>query len=230
MKARREDWLACGAGMWYTGGMTDQTKNTISYLVGFRLGSQVLPQMLPGVQGEDLSGEALMRGICAALAGESPAAEVISQDLDKHQREFMAALSERANAKGRANAEAGKKYLAENAKREGVVTTPSGLQYEVIVPGGTETYDPAVHGENPKAEVMYTGTLIDGTVFDKSKQPVSFGLKQVIPGFTEALKLMPIGATWRVTIPSELAYGANGPGAIRPHSTLIFEMQLLSLK
>ena len=115
------------------------------------------------------------------------------------------------------------------AKKDGVVTTESGLQYEILTPGGEEKYDAAKHGDAPTAEVMYKGTLVDGTVFDQSKQPIKFNIRQVIPGFTEALKLMPVGAKWRVTIPADLAYGANGPGSIGPNSTLIFEMELISL-
>ena len=138
-------------------------------------------------------------------------------------------LQKRGEERGNANLELGRKYMEENAKKPGVVTTASGLQYEVLVAGNGETYDAAKHGEAPTAEVMYKGTLVDGTVFDQSKAPIKFGIRQVIPGFTEALTLMPVGAKWRVTIPANLAYGANGPGSIGPNSTLIFEMELISL-
>ena len=111
-------------------------------------------------------------------------------------------IHKRAEKIGEANLEKGRKYMEENGKRAEVTTLPSGLQYEVVVAGNGEKYDAAVHGEAPKAKVMYKGTLVDGTVFDQSKQPIEFNIRQVIPGFTEALTLMPIGAKWIVTIPA----------------------------
>ncbi|MCQ2371643.1 MAG: FKBP-type peptidyl-prolyl cis-trans isomerase [Akkermansia sp.] len=204
-----------------------ETKKVMSYLIGYRIGGQMLGQMLPGIQAEDLVGGELGRGLLEGLAGTpDPAALAQAQEC---QRRFLAMLQERADARGKANREAGVKYMEENARKEGVVTTNSGLQYEVLEAGGGETYDAAKHGEAPTAEVRYKGTLVDGTVFDQSSDTVKFNIRQVIPGFTEALTLMPVGAKWRVTIPSHLAYGANGPGKIGPHSTLVFEMELVAL-
>lgn len=206
----------------------DEMKKVMSYLIGYRLGGQMLPQMLPGVQADDLVGEMIGKGLLDGLA-ENMDMEIMSADVESLQHAFISMLQERANAKGAANLEIGQKYMEENGKREGVITTESGLQYEVITAGGEEKYDADKHGDAPTAEVMYKGTLVDGTVFDQSAQPVKFNIRQVIPGFTEALKLMPVGAKWRVTIPANLAYGANGPGSIGPNSTLIFEMELISL-
>lgn len=211
--------------------MTDleKAKQVMGYLIGYRIGSQMLPQMLPGISAEDVVAEMLAQGVADAMADKGVNEEIVNGDVEKHQQVFFAALQERSRAKGEANRELGRKYMEENGKREGVVTTESGLQYEVITSGGSEKYDAAVHGEAPTAEVMYKGTLVDGTVFDQSQAPVKFNIRQVIPGFTEALKLMPVGAKWRVTIPSDLAYGTQGPGSIGPNSTLIFEMELISL-
>jgi FKBP-type peptidyl-prolyl cis-trans isomerase FklB len=124
--------------------------------------------------------------------------------------------------------EAGKAFLEQNAKRSEVITLESGLQYEILVSG---------NGAVPKAtdtvEVHYHGSLIDGNVFDSSVQrgePATFGVTQVIPGWVEALQLMPVGSKWRLVIPSELAYGSQGAGqAIAPFSTLVFEVELLSI-
>ncbi len=211
-------------------GMSDQAqmKKVMSYLIGHRLGSQMLPQMLPGLTGDDLVGDALAQGVKDAL-GNDMDMSLINENVERYQQEFISMLQSRAAKKGEENLELGRKYMETNGKRPEVITTPSGLQYEIITPGGTEKYDTAIHGDAPTAEVMYKGTLVDGTVFDQSKQPVKFNIRQVIPGFTEALKLMPVGAKWRVTIPANLAYGANGPGSIGPNSTLIFEMELLGL-
>ncbi len=206
----------------------EQIKKVMSYIVGFHVGGQMLPQMLPGVKADDLMGEMIAKGITDAL-NESMDPEIMAADVQAIQREFGAMLQKRSDEKGAKNLEIGRQYMEQNGKKDGVVTTESGLQYEILTPGGEEKYDAAKHGDAPTAEVMYKGTLVDGTVFDQSKQPIKFNIRQVIPGFTEALKLMPVGAKWRVTIPANLAYGANGPGSIGPNSTLIFEMELISL-
>lgn len=210
--------------------MTDQekTKQVMGYLIGYQLGSRIIPQMAPGIDAADIYGETLVKGIVDAMSGNRDSA-YINEDVDRHQQEFFNMIHKRTEAKGEANLELGRKYMEENGKRAEVTTTASGLQYEVLVAGGSEKYDAAKHGEAPTAEVMYKGTLVDGTVFDQSAQPVKFNIRQVIPGFTEALTLMPIGAKWKVTIPANLAYGANGPGSIGPNSTLIFEMELLGM-
>ena len=136
------------------------------------------------------------------------------------QEEEQKKLSEDNLAKGKA-------FLEENKAKEGVVTTESGLQYKVITEG---------KGAKPKATdtvtVHYTGKLIDGTEFDSSAkhgQPATFPLDGVIPGWTEALQLMPQGSKWEIVIPSDLAYGAGGQGPIPPASTLVFEVELLEI-
>lgn len=147
-------------------------------------------------------------------------------------REYFTKLEQKqqeaAAAAAKVNEEAGKSYLEQNGKRPEVVTTPSGLQYEVIEEG---------NGDQPKSgdqvTVHYTGRLIDGTVFDSSVErgePATFGVTQVIPGWVEALQLMKVGSKWRLHIPSNLAYGPQGAGGIiGPNSTLIFDVELLSI-
>ncbi len=203
-------------------------KHVVSYFIGHRLGGQFLPQMLPGLEGGDLDALMLGKGIQDALNGEMDKA-ISPEAIEQSQRELFFMLQQRIKAQGQANLEKGQKYMEENGKKPGVTTTESGLQYEVITPGSGESYSADKHGDAPTAEVMYKGTLVDGTVFDQSQKPVKFNIRQVIPGFTEALKLMPVGAKWRVTIPAALAYGQNGPGQIGPNSTLIFEMELIGL-
>jgi FKBP-type peptidyl-prolyl cis-trans isomerase FklB len=140
---------------------------------------------------------------------------------------YFQELEEKMNA---ANIEAGKRFLEENKKREGIVTLPSGLQYEVINEGNTE--GPRAQATD-QVQCHYEGTLIDGTLFDSSikrGQPATFGVNQVIAGWVEALQLMPEGAKWKLYIPSELGYGAHGAGEmIPPHSALIFEVELLKI-
>lgn len=136
-------------------------------------------------------------------------------------------LSQRKAAQAAANLAAGQNFLANNAKNEGIVSLPGGLQYEIIREGNGEK-----PGIQNKVTCHYHGTLIDGTVFDSSvqrQQPASFPLSAVIKGWTEALQLMPVGSKWRLYIPPHLGYGDRQVGShIGPNSTLIFEIELLS--
>ena len=128
---------------------------------------------------------------------------------------------------GEENARLGKEFLAKNAEQPDVKVTASGLQYQVIKEG-----DGVKPGENDSVTVHYTGRLIDGTVFDSSVErgePATFGVKQVIAGWTEALLMMSEGSAWRLFIPAELAYGNRGTGPIQPGSTLIFDVQLIKV-
>ena len=125
---------------------------------------------------------------------------------------------------------AGEKFLAENAKKDSVVSLPSGLQYKILKAGTGEK-----PGENSRVEVNYEGRLIDGTVFDSSykrNKTQEFSVNGVVPGFSEALKLMPVGSTWEIYLPHELAYGTreNRNSPIKPFSTLIFKVELVSVK
>jgi len=147
-------------------------------------------------------------------------------------REYFTAMEQEvhaaAEAAAKVNEAAGKSHLEANAKRPEVVTTPSGLQYEVLTEG---------NGPQPTAQsrvkVHYTGRLIDGTVFDSSierGEPATFGVTQVIPGWVEALQMMKAGSKWRLHIPSDLAYGPQGAGGvIGPNATLIFDVELLEV-
>lgn len=149
----------------------------------------------------------------------------MTQDMAQNKiQEYFAKLQAE---RGKKNIEEGKKFLEDNAKREGVVTLPSGLQYEILT---------AADGKKPSAsdsvKCHYHGTLIDGTVFDSSvrrNQPATFGVSQVIQGWVEALQLMPVGSKWRLFIPYNLAYGERGAGSIPPYATLIFDVELLDI-
>ena len=167
--------------------------------------------------------EDFLKGVSDILTGNKP--EMSHAEAQKIVNEHFRKLAEEAYA---INKEAGEKFLAENAKKEGVVTLPSGLQYEVIAEG---------NGNRPSAtdrvKCHYEGTLIDGTVFDSSikrGEPAVFGVNQVIKGWVEALQLMKEGAKWRLYIPYDMAYGENGAGElIPPYSALIFDVELISV-
>ncbi len=138
-------------------------------------------------------------------------------------------LQEKLKAMLQRNTKEQEAFLLENASKEGVVTLPSGLQYMVITEGKGDKPGPYTI-----VTVHYEGSLINGKVFDSSYkrgQPASFGVHQVIPGWTEALQLMPVGSKWKLFIPSALGYGARGAGgAIPPHATLIFDVELISMR
>ena len=182
-------------------------------------------------QGIDLDISALNQGIKDQATGNKLAFE------EGEMNQFKAEYTEQLRAKlvaeqeklAATNLEAGKKFLAENAKKEGVVTTDSGLQYKVITSG-----DGATPSADSTVTTHYRGTLIDGREFDSSYsrgQPASFPVKGVIKGWTEALQLMKVGDKWELYIPSELAYGAaQRSELIQPNSTLVFELELLSIK
>ena len=149
--------------------------------------------------------------------------DVLDQCIGTFQQKASSAKSAVAKAEG-------KKFLAENARRKGVVITPSGLQYEIIK-AGTDTVKPKL---NDKVKCHYHGTLINGTVFDSSVdrgEPISFDVNGVIAGWTEALQLMTVGSKWKLYVPSELAYGDRQMGpSIAPGSTLIFEVEVLAIE
>ena len=187
-----------------------------SYAIGLGIGQNLLSMGAKGIAVDDFA-----QAIKDVLEGNQTAiSHTEARDI---VNKYFAELEEKMNA---ANIEAGKKFLEENKKREGVVTLPSGLQYEVITEGNVGRYAKATD----QVQCHYEGTLIDGTLFDNSikrGQPATFGVNQVIPGWVEALQLMPEGAKWKLYIPSDLAYGAQGAGEmIPPHSTLVFEVEL----
>lgn len=190
-----------------------------SYAIGLGIGQNLL-----SMGAKDISVDDFAQAIRDVLEGNpTTITHVEARNIVNHYFEEMEA---RVNAE---NIEKGKQFLAENKQRPGVVTLPSGLQYEVIKEGNTSRYAKITD----QVQCHYEGTLIDGTLFDSSVkrgQPATFGVNQVIPGWVEALQLMPEGAKWKLYIPSELAYGAQGAGEmIPPHSTLIFEVELLKI-
>jgi len=144
------------------------------------------------------------------------------------QSEQLRKQRQAAGLAGEENRKAGEAFLAGNKAKDGVVTLPSGLQYKVLKAG-----DGRKPSDADMVECRYRGTLIDGTEFDRSDpagQPATFKVAGVIPGWREALKLMPVGSKWQLFIPPQLAYGAIGSGPIGPNATLIFELELLAVK
>jgi FKBP-type peptidyl-prolyl cis-trans isomerase FklB len=198
--------------------MQDQTaqtltneKDSISYAMGMLLMENLKSQGI-----DDINPEMATKGISDALKGEGmlmtpqAASQILSTAIQGKQEK------------------AGKDFLAENAKKDGITTLASGLQYEVISMG-----DGAKPGPNDQISAHYEGTLIDGTVFDSSYkrgEPATFPVGGVIAGWTEALQLMPVGSKWKLYIPHELAYGSRNMQTIPAYSTLIFTVELLEIK
>lgn len=198
--------------------MTEEIKS-VSYCVGMSIADSLLQQDLGG-----LSTEVLAEAINDVFAGK--AVKFSPNEANDIIQTYLNGQAEQKFAEIKGEGEA---FLNENKSKTGVAVTASGLQYEIIEAGS---------GEKPSAtntvKVHYHGTLIDGTVFDSSIQrgePATFGVHQVIPGWTEALQLMPIGSKYRLYIPQELAYGAHPHpgGAIKPYSALVFDVELLDI-
>ena len=200
-------------------------KDKVSYSIGMNIGNNLKKQAI------DVNPDALVYGIKDALSGGKAliTEQEVNDTLMAFQKEMASKQSERLKELGEKNKKEGEAFLAENKKKEGVITLPSGLQYKVIKEGTSET--PKL---NDTVTTNYRGTLIDGTEFDSSyrrEQPATFPVKGVIAGWTEALQLMKVGSKWQVFIPSNLAYGERGAGRdIGPNATLIFEVELLSIK
>lgn len=203
-----------------------------SYALGFRTGGGFAQQFGKfGVTPDDLDMKTFVAGFLAAVHSQKP--ELEEARLQAAMEALGEMLQAREKTSAAANLDAGKKFLEENAKREGVTVTKSGLQYEVIEKGGDKKYVAPKEGEPEKQFLVnYRGTLIDGTEFDASPpgEPVPMTL-QVVEGFREALTTMPIGAKWKLFIPSAMAYGEERRSAqIAPNSVLIFELELTKIE
>ena len=200
-------------------------KDKVSYSIGLEIGSSFKKQAM------DIDTDALAAGIKDALSGSKPilTENEVKEVMTAFQKGMAAKQAEKMKGLAEKNSKEGEAFLAENKKKEGVKTTGSGLQYKVITAG---------NGPMPKdtdtVSVNYRGTLIDGSEFDSSYkrgEPVSFPVNGVIKGWTEALRLMKVGSKWQLFIPSNIAYGERGAGGqIGPNATLIFEVELLSIK
>lgn len=199
-------------------------KDKVSYGVGVQVARSLKNQ------GIDVNPDLLVQGIKDALSGQK--LMMSDEDLNTTMAAFQQELTQKeAEAKAKEasdNKKAGDAFLADNAKKDGVVSLPSGLQYKIVKAG-----DGKKPTDADTVSCNYRGTLIDGTEFDKNQpgQPATFQVGQVIPGFKEGLKLMPVGSTWQFFIPPQLAYGERGAGnVIGPNTTLIFEVELVSIK
>lgn len=200
-------------------------KDKLSYSIGMNIGNNFKKQSI------DVNTDALIQGIKDVLSGGKTlmTEQEVNETLMNFQKEMMAKQMAQQKELGEKNKKEGEAFLAENKKKEGVKTLPSGLQYKVIKEG---------NGKTPKitdtVTIHYRGTLIDGTEFDSSYtrgQPATFPVKGVIAGMSEALQLMKVGSKWQLFIPSNLAYGERGAGDdIGPNATLIFEIELVSIK
>ena len=191
----------------------------LSYSLGMSMATQLMQTGL-----ENLDVEAFVKAFSEIMKNEEP-----SMSLEEASKHIQAYFNAKQNEMLEMNKQKGELFLAENAKKENVVTLPSGLQYEILTEGNG-----AIPTATDTVNCHYHGTLIDGTVFDSSVQrgqPATFGVTQVIKGWVEALQLMPVGSKWRLFVPSDMAYGKQGAGNdIQPNATLIFEVELLGIQ
>jgi len=197
--------------------------DSLSYFLGLSLGYEL--QTPPFEANKDL----ILEGFISAFQGDALLdQQTARREFQGLQMALQQAEEEKAGMEAQDALDKGARFLEENGKREGVVTTESGLQYEVLIKG-----DGPLPADTSQVEVHYHGTLIDGTVFDSSMdrgEPVSFPLNRVIPGWTEGVQLMPVGSTYQFYIPPALGYGSRATGPIPANSVLIFKIQLLDIK
>ena len=202
-------------------------------VAGVEIANQVRGRMLPGITSEfkdspdSIISDLFYRGFIDAMKQDTTHfKQAVAEEFFKQKQEADK-LAKEEKLYG-ANRDAGIKFLKENAQKEGVITTASGLQYKVLVKGEGE-----VPQKTDKVLVNYEGRLVDGTVFDASAKhgdkPAEFRADQVIKGWTEALTMMPVGSKWQLYIPQELAYGERNAGNIKPYSTLIFDVELIGI-
>ena len=204
----------------------DDAKKAFSYFIGYRFGQEVSAGATT-LTVDDFDKDTFFQALSDSLSGAQPSMDQAA--IEAGMNTFVVNMQKREQVKAEANLAAGKAYQEEFAKGEGVVKTESGLLYRVVSAGEGAKYNPETDGPGALCNVMYEGKLIDGTVFDKSSAPIDMPIDRVVPGFSEALKLMPVGSTWEVCIPSELAYGPQGPAPIGNNSTLIFTITLNSI-
>lgn len=206
--------------------------------IGVQFSQQMLPQFNEMLFGSDsaksVNKDQVLAGIISTLKNQElaiskmEASGMVQSAAEKAQAEQQVRMEEELKAQHQESITAGDAFMAENSAKEGVTTLPSGLQYEVI-----RTGNGPMPTDTDRVKVHYHGTLIDGTVFDSSVdrgEPATFGVTQVIAGWTEALKLMPVGSKWRLYIPYDLAYGSADRGTIKPFSNLIFDVELLGIE
>ncbi len=187
--------------------------DSVSYAIGISIGNNLKNQSLG-----DINLDIMKQSMQSAIQGDS-SLKMEMGEANNLIRNYIRDMQVKEGAD----------FLKENSKRDGVVTLPSGLQYEILVEGNGP-----IPTATDKVKTHYHGTLIDGTVFDSSVergQPATFGVNQVIQGWVEALQLMPVGSKWKLFIPYDLAYGERGsPPKIAPYSALIFEVELISIE
>ncbi len=227
----RKGWIVSLVVLLFLGGIASAEdsvslktqRDKVSYIIGRDVGSSLKQKSV------DIDTELFIKGFKSALGGEK---SVLSDDetrdtMTAFKEEMMKKNAEEMKKLAEKNKKEGEAFLAENKKKDGVVTLPSGLQYKVIKEGEGQTPK-----ETDTVTVNYRGTLIDGTEFDSSYKrgkAATFPVNGVIPGWQEALKLMKVGSKWQLVVPAGLAYGEKGAGgAIGPEATLIFEVELLS--
>jgi FKBP-type peptidyl-prolyl cis-trans isomerase FklB len=200
----------------------DSEANQISYSIGVNIGENLVDNGLM----EQLDLDVFIAGLRDTVGGSPRLSE---EQMMTALMAFQQQMMDRQRAEMESIRSASAAFLEENAKKSGVTTTASGLQYEVLSSGPANAPKPTV---NDSVLAHYHGTFTDGTMFDSSVErgePATFGLTQVIPGWTEALQLMKKGDKWRLYIPADLAYGPNGSGPIPPYATLIFDVELLEI-
>lgn len=215
---------SCGSGQNYSGTRLSSREDTVSYYLGMTYGTSMKTASVDDI----FNYKAFAKGVQEAI--ESDSLSVSDYEIQMYLSNFFADFQEvQLEEDYKDYIAENSTFLEENSKKDSVITLPSGLQYQIISEGTGQ-----LPSDTDRVKVHYTGQLIDGTLFDSSVdrgEPAVFGVNEVIPGWSEAVKLMPLGSKWRVWIPAELAYGSQAPqgSAILPFSTLVFDIELIEI-
>ena len=204
-------------------------KKLVSYFLGYQTGMQLAAYEEGPILASDLEAETFIAALKDGLISQlNP--EIDEQKLQEAVLEFGQRVTLRTKELSQRNIEASAAFFKENAGKEGVITTPSGLQYKVLTPSKGKKYNALKDGVETEAYITYEGRMLNGVVFDAAEEPIKVALNGVIPGLSEALQLMPEGAVWEVYVPSELGYGEHGPGIVEASAAVIFRVKLHSLE
>lgn len=201
----------------------EQAKTAFSYYAGYSFAKEI-SNGTTTLTVDDFDRDVFFKAVAESLAGDAPS--ISEEEIAAGMRAFVETVQQREKAVAEQNLAKGQAFEAEFAKQEGVTKTDSGLMYRVLTKGEGHAFNEKEDGADAIAKVTYEGKKIDGTTFDKSEQPVPMPISQVVPGFSEALKLMPVGSEWEICIPAALGYGEQAPGIIGANSTLIFTVKL----
>ena len=203
-------------------------KRIVSYFLGYQTGQNLSSYEEGPIFATDIDGKIFYQAVLDGLENRLDP-DIQKNDLQATLTAFGKKVKTRTRSVGEINRAESDDFFTQNAKAEGVVTLPSGLQYKVLTPSEGRKFDEMRDGSDTEALISYEGRLLDGRIFDQSQEPTKIALNGIIAGLSEALKIMPVDAEWEIYVPSELAYGDHGPGIVPTQAAVIFKVKMHKL-